>query len=230
MMEKQKILVVDDDPQIIRVLRQILTAQGYTVRTADDGAVALEVFSEACPDLVLTDLQMPNVDGLELCRRLRVFSEVPIVVLSVRNSEEHIVDALDSGADDYISKPFGTAELLARIRSVLRRTPERTADVIESGDFRIDLSGHEAWFGDRPLRLTPKEFELLACLLTHPNRILTHAFILKKVWGVYYTEQPDALRVLVGSLRKKIEPEPANPKYLVTEPWIGYRLLTTGSL
>lgn len=230
MMDKPKILVVDDDPQIIRVLRQILTAQGYAVRTADDGAVALDEFSPFAPDLVLTDLQMPNVDGLELCRRLRAVSEVPIVVLSVRNSEQHIVDALDAGADDYITKPFGTAELLARIRSALRRTPKRTADVIESGDFKIDLAGHEAWFGERPLRLTPKEFELLACFLSNPNRILTHAFILREVWGMYYAEQSDALRVLIGSLRKKIEPEPANPKYLVTEPWIGYRLLTSGSL
>lgn len=229
-MENQKILVVDDDVQIVRVLRQILSAQGYTVRTADDGAVALEVFPEADPDLVLTDLQMPVVDGLELCRRLREHSDVPIIVLSVRNSEKDIVDALDSGADDYITKPFGTAELLARIRSVFRRKPERTADIVVSGDFRIDLSAHEAWFNDRPLRLTPKEFDLLACLLSHPNRILTHAFILKTVWGVYYSDQSDALRVLVGSLRKKIEPEPANPKYLVTEPWIGYRLLTSGSL
>lgn len=229
-MEKQKILVVDDDLQIVRVLRQILSAQGYTVRTADDGAVALELFPEAEPDLVLTDLQMPNIDGLELCRRLREISDVPIVVLSVRNSEQDIVEALDAGADDYMTKPFGTAELLARIRSVFRRTPERTADVVASGGFRIDLSSHEAWLDGRTLRLTPKEFDLLACLLSHPNRILTHSFILKKVWGVYYTDQSDALRVLVGSLRKKIEPEPANPKYLVTEPWIGYRLLTSGPL
>ncbi|MDM7921882.1 MAG: response regulator transcription factor [Pyrinomonadaceae bacterium] len=229
-MEKQKILVVDDDMQIVRVLRQILAAQGYSVRTADDGAVALEIFAEAAPDLVLTDLQMPNVDGLELCRQLRTFTEVPIVVLSVRDSEKDIVDALDSGADDYITKPFGAAELLARIRSVLRRTPERSAETIESGDFRIDIAAHEVWLADSPLRLTPKEFELLACLLAHPNRILTHDFILKKVWGGYYADQSDALRVLVASLRKKIEPEPANPKYLITEPWIGYRLVTSGSL
>lgn len=230
MSEKKKILVVDDDSQILRVLRHILTARDYAVRTAEDGAAAIEVFQESKPDLVVTDLQMPEIDGRELCRRLRLISDVPVIVLSVRDSEEDIVAALDAGADDYITKPFGTDELLARIRSALRRTPVRTVDVIEAGEFRVHVSAHEALFRGMPLRLTPKEFDLLACFAAHPDRILTHAFLLQKVWGTYYTDQSDALRVLVGSLRKKIETDTANPQYLITEPWIGYRFVTPASL
>ena len=230
MSEKEKILVVDDDSQILRVLRQILTAKGYAVRTADDGAAAIEIFEESRPSLVLTDLQMPEVDGRELCRQLRLVSDVPIIVLSVRDSEEDIVAALDAGADDYITKPFGTDELLARIRTALRRSPGKTLDVLEAGVFRIDLSAHEAHFHGRPLRLTPKEFALLACFVAHPDRILTHAFLLQKVWGTYYADQSEALRVLVSSLRKKIEADTANPQYVITEPWIGYRFVTSLSL
>jgi two-component system KDP operon response regulator KdpE len=231
MSDKEKILIVDDDSQIIRVLRQILTARGYAVRTAEDGAAALAVFGESGSDLVLTDLQMPNIDGIELCRRLRLVSDVPIIVLSVRNSEQDIVAALDAGADDYITKPFGTDELLARVRSALRRRPSQAIDIIESGEFRVDVGAHEASFRKQPLRLTPKEFDLFACFVAHPDRILTHSFLLQKVWGSYYTDQADALRVLVGTLRKKIEPEPSAPRYIVTEPWIGYRFVTMpGSL
>jgi two-component system KDP operon response regulator KdpE len=223
--DKKKILVVDDESQIIRVLRQILTAHGYAVRTAEDGAAAMDVFREWHPELVLTDLQMPNVNGFELCRHLRSISNVPIVVLSVRNEEASIVEALDAGADDYVTKPFGSNELLARIRSTLRRVPERIADRIDVGDFRIDVPAHEAAVGGRPLKLTPKEFDLLVCLARNPNRVLTHTFLLQNVWGNYYAEQSDALRVLVGSLRKKIESDTANPVYLITEPWIGYRFV-----
>jgi two-component system KDP operon response regulator KdpE len=225
MNDKKKILVVDDESQIIRVLRQILTAHGYAVRTAEDGAAAMDVFREWHPELVLTDLQMPNVNGFELCRHLRSVSNVPIVVLSVRNEETSIVEALDAGADDYVTKPFGTNELLARIRSTLRRVPDRIADVINEGDFRIDVPAHEAAVGGRALKLTPKEFDLLVCLARNPNRVLTHTFILQNVWGNYYAEQSEALRVLVGSLRKKIESDTANPVYLITEPWIGYRFV-----
>ena len=226
MADKTKILVVDDEPQIIRVLRHILTAHKYVVRTAEDGESALEVFSEWKPDLVLTDLQMPNMNGMELCRRLRKLSDVPIIIVSVRNEEESIVEALDTGADDYVTKPFGTNELLARIRSSLRRAPEKAADVIEIGDFRVDIAAHHAGINGTELRLTPKEFDLLVCLLRNPDRVLTHTHLLQQVWGNYYTEQPEALRVLVGSLRKKIEPDPSNPKYLLTEPWVGYRFIT----
>jgi len=221
--DRKKVLVVDDEAQIIRVLRHILNAHGYAVRAAEDGEAGLEVFREWQPDLVLTDLQMPNVDGLELCRRIRKGSSVPIVVLTVRDDEKTIVQALDSGADDYITKPFGTNELLARLRAAFRRVPERLCDIIESGAFRIDNSAHDAEQTGRKLKLTPKEFDLLVCLLRNPDRVLTHAFLLRNVWGDYYSEQPEALRVLVGSLRKKIEGDPSDPQFLLTEPWIGYR-------
>lgn len=226
--ENTKILVVDDEAQILRVLRHILTAHNYTVRTAEDGDSALEVFSEWRPDLVVTDLQMPNTDGFELCNKVRSISDVPIIVLSVASEETTIVNALDAGADDYVTKPFGANELLARIRSSLRRVPEKTVEVVEAGDFRVDVSAHHATMRGDVLRLTPKEFDLLACLVRNSDRVLTHTFLLKEVWGHYYTEQPEALRVLVGSLRKKIENDPANPHYLVTEPWIGYRFVSGG--
>ena len=226
--KEAKILVVDDEAQILRVLRHILSAHDYAVITAEDGDSAFEIFSETRPDLVLTDLQMPNTDGLELCRKVRAISDAPIIVLSVAREETTIVEALDAGADDYITKPFGSDELLARIRSSLRRAPERTADVLEAGDFRIDVAAHQAAVRENALRLTPKEFDLLVCLVRNSERVLTHSFLLKEVWGHYYTEQPEALRVLVGSLRKKVEPDPANPRYLITEPWIGYRFAPNG--
>jgi two-component system KDP operon response regulator KdpE len=221
--DRKKILVVDDEAQIIRVLRHILGAHDYSARTAEDGEAALEVFREWSPDLVLTDLQMPKMDGLELCRKLRAVSSVPIIILSVRNDEAAIVEALDLGADDYVTKPFGADELLARIRSSLRRVPERQAAVLESGDFVVDIAAHQATLRGDTLRLTPKEFDLLVCLMRNSDRVLTHSFLLKNVWGNYYTEQSEALRVLVASLRKKIEADPSNPKYLQTEPWVGYR-------
>lgn len=225
----QKILVVDDEPQITRVMRHILTAHQYSVRTADDGAPALDLFTEWSPELVITDLQMPEMDGLELCRRLRAISDVPIIILSVRNDEKTIVEALDAGADDYVVKPFGTNELLARVRSRLRRLPERSENIIEAGDFRIDVSAHQVTIKDEEARLTPKEFDLLVFLARNPDRVLTHAVLLTKVWGSYYAEQPEAVRVLVGTLRKKIEPDPSNPKYILTEPWIGYRFVPSPS-
>ena len=221
--DRKKVLVVDDEAQIIRVLRHILNAHGYAVRAAEDGEAALEIFREWAPDLVLTDLQMPNIDGLELCRQIRKSSEVPIIVLSVRDDEKTIVEALDSGADDYVTKPFGTNELLARLRAAFRRMPERSGVLIESGPFVVDTAAHSAELRGRKLKLTPKEFDLLVCLLRSPDHVLTHTFLLRKVWGDYYTEQPEALRVLVGSLRKKIETDPSSPKFLLTEPWIGYR-------
>jgi two-component system KDP operon response regulator KdpE len=225
MEDKRKFLIVDDEAQILRVLRQILSAQGYAIRTAEDGLEGLEVFEEWRPDLVVTDLQMPGMDGLAFCRELRKRSDVPVVVLSVRDEEKVIVEALDAGADDYVTKPFGTNELLARLRSALRRAPHSTSDSIEAGGFRVDVAAHTVFLHDAQVRLTPKEFDLLACFLRYSDRVLTHAFLLKEVWGSYYSEQPEALRVLIGSLRKKIEPDPANPIYIQTEPWIGYRFL-----
>ena len=225
MSENKKILVVDDETQIIRVMRRILSAHQYEIRTAGDGESGIEVFQSWMPDLVITDLQMPNVDGLELCRHLRKISAVPIIVLSVRNEEKVIVEALDAGADDYVTKPFGTNELLARIRANLRRVTEKTADFIKAGDFYIDFSAHKVSVCGDEIHLTPKEFELLAFLANHPHKVLTHTVLLKKVWGNYYTESPEALRVLVGSLRKKIEKDSSHPKYILTEPWIGYRFI-----
>lgn len=226
MTETRKILVVDDEAQIIRVMRRILSAHNYDIRTAGDGKAALELFQEWEPDLVITDLQMPNMSGLELCRKLGEISDVPIIVLSVRDEEKTIVEALDAGADDYVTKPFGTNELLARVRASLRRVPEKTAQCIEAGDFYIDFSAHKVLVNKEEIHLTPKEFELLAYFIKHPDKVLTHTVLLQKVWGGYYTESPEALRVLVGSLRKKIETDSSHPKYILTEHWIGYRFIS----
>jgi two-component system KDP operon response regulator KdpE len=222
---KKKILVVDDESQIIRVMRHILSAHQYEIRTANDGESALELFEYWQPDLVITDLQMPHVGGLELCRELRKISEVPIIVLSVRDEEETIVDALDAGADDYVTKPFSTNELLARIRSGLRRTPEKIENITEIGDFIVDTAAHKVSVRGNEIHLTPKEFDLLGFLIKNHDKVLTHTLLLEKVWGNYYTEAPEALRVLVGALRKKIEEDFSHPKYLLTEPWIGYRFI-----
>jgi two-component system, OmpR family, KDP operon response regulator KdpE len=230
MTENYKILLVDDEAQILRVLRHVLSAPPYSVRTASDGDAAFELFREWAPDLVITDLQMPKLAGMELCRQIRKVSAVPVIVLSVRNDEETIVGALDAGADDYVTKPFGSGELMARVRSALRRRPEREAQLIEIGDFRIDIQAHIAEVRGSEVRLTPKEFDLLVALAKNHDRVLTHTVLLQKVWGNYYTEQPEALRVLVGSLRKKIETEPAKPQYLITEPWIGYRFIPASDL
>jgi two-component system KDP operon response regulator KdpE len=225
MQEKQRILVVDDEPQLTRVLRRSLTTQGYDVRVAGDGDFALQTFHDWPAALVITDLAMPNMGGLELCRRLRKISSVPIIVLSVRGEENTKVEALDAGADDYITKPFGIDELLARIRATLRRAPaaDSSSQVLEAGDFRIDLEAHSATQQGKDLRLTPKEFELMVHLLRNAGKVLTHRTLLGAVWGGDYTEQTEYLRVFIGQLRKKIETDPSNPRYILTEPWIGYR-------
>jgi two-component system KDP operon response regulator KdpE len=225
MEDKQRILVVDDESQLTRVLRRSLTAQGYDVRIAGDGEFALQTFRDWPPALVITDLAMPNMSGLELCRQLRQVSEVPIIVLSVRGEERTKVEALDAGADDYITKPFGMDELLARIRATLRRTPivDSGSPILGVGDFRIDLEAHSASQRGNELRLTPKEFDLMVHLLRHAGKVLTHRALLGAVWGGDYTEQTEYLRVFIGQLRKKIETDPSTPRYILTEPWIGYR-------
>jgi two-component system, OmpR family, KDP operon response regulator KdpE len=225
--EKQRILMVDDEPQIRRVLRTSLTSHGYEVRSAADGESALETFGDWPPHLVITDLSMPNMNGLELCRRLRKITTVPIIVLSVKGEERVKVEALDAGADDYVTKPFGIDELLARVRAALRRAGEKTAEdststVLEVGDFRVDLESRSLSVEGREVRLTPKEYDLLLYLLRHPGKVLTHHKLLAAVWGGNYTEQTEYLRVFIGQLRKKIEPS-AVPRYILTEPWIGYR-------
>jgi two-component system, OmpR family, KDP operon response regulator KdpE len=225
MTEHRRILVVDDEPQITRVLRTSLSSQGYDIRVANDGETALEIMKDWTPDLVVTDLSMPNMDGLELCRRLRVTSKVPIIVLSVRGEERTKVQALDAGADDYVTKPFGIEELLARVRAALRRVPVENGQtsVIESGDFRIDLAAHKVAVRRREVHLTPKEFDLLVYLARHAGRVVTHRALLGAIWGGQSTEQVEYLRVFVGQLRKKLEPESSSPRYIVTEPWVGYR-------
>lgn len=226
MNEHRRILVVDDEPQITRVLRTSLSSQGYDIRVANDGETALEILKDWTADLVITDLAMPHMDGLELCRRLRSRSPVPIIVLSVRGEERTKVQALDAGADDYVTKPFGIGELLARVRASLRRVPPvepTAAGSIEAGDFRIDLDAHAVTVRGREVHLTPKEFDLLVYLARRAGKVVTHRALLNAVWGANSTEQPEYLRVFIGQLRKKLEPDAASPRYLQTEPWVGYR-------
>ena len=228
MTEHPRILVVDDEPQLIRVLRTGLTTQGYELRAAADGVAGFEIFTEWHPDLVITDLAMPNVDGLELCRRLRAVSQVPIIVLSAKGEEKTKVMALDLGADDFVTKPFGIDELLARVRASLRRAKappmnEATQTTLDSGDFHIDLESREITVRGKSIHLTPKEFDLLIYFIKHSGKVLTHRTLLAALWGSNYVEQNEYLRVFVGNLRKKIESDAASPRYILTEPWIGYR-------
>lgn len=224
---QRNILVVDDESQITRVLRTTLAGHGYLVRTAGDGDEALEVMRQWPPDLVITDLSMPNMGGLELCRRIRSKSAVPIIVLSVRGEEKTKVEALDSGADDYVTKPFNINELLARVRASLRRAArplqEENASKIEAGDFHIDLHTRLVTVRGREVRLTPKEFDLLSYLAKNPGRVITHRTLLASVWGGMSTEQPEYLHVFMNHLRKKLEPEDGSVRYIMTEKWVGYR-------
>ena len=230
MSKPQRVLVVDDEPQITRTLRHSLTAHRYDVRTAADGVSALDTFRDWHPDLIITDLQMPEMDGIEFCREIRKLSQLPIIVLSVRGDERTKVKALDAGADDYVTKPFGIDELLARVRATLRRVAiagDDETEVLEEGDFRIDLSKHEAAVRGQAVHLTPKEFDLLVFLFRNRGRVVTHRAILTAIWGGNFTEQTEYLRVFVGQLRKKIEKKPSQPRYIRTEPWVGYRFATT---
>jgi two-component system KDP operon response regulator KdpE len=225
MADNSHVLVVDDEPQITRVLRTTLSSQGYDVRVANDGEMALEIMKDWSPHIIITDLSMPNVDGVQLCRRVRTISSVPIIVLSVRDQERQKIEALDAGADDYVTKPFNTNELLARVRANLRRAPKETGipEIIEKGDFRIDVATREVMVNGREVKLTPKEFDLLLYLIRHAYRVIPHRTILGAVWGDTSTEQPEYLRVFMGQLRRKIEPNPSLPRYLLTERWVGYR-------
>jgi two-component system KDP operon response regulator KdpE len=225
-MARTKILVVDDEPQITRVLRTSLSPHGYAVRIANDGESALDVFQEWNPDLIITDLSMPKMTGIELCENVRDRSHVPIIVLSVRGDDKNKVEALDKGADDYVTKPFSINELLARIRANLRRAslakePE-SSEPINIGDFHIDLQTRIVKVGDKEVHLTPKEFDLLVYMARRPEKVLTHTALLNAVWGSQNVQQPEYLRVFINQLRKKIEPE-ETPRYILTEPWIGYR-------
>jgi two-component system, OmpR family, KDP operon response regulator KdpE len=223
--EHRRILVVDDEAQITRVLRTTLSSQGYDIRVANDGEMALELMKNWTPHVVITDLAMPNLDGVGLSRQIRQISQVPIIVLSVRGQDHSKVEALDAGADDYVTKPFSMTELLARIRAQLRRSPieEEAPTTITSGDFSIDLDARSVKVKGQEVHLTPKEFDLLVFLARRPGKVVTHRTLLAAIWGSNSTEQPEYLRVFVGQLRKKIESDPSSPKYLLTEPWIGYR-------
>lgn len=223
--DHRRILIVDDEPQITRVLRTALDPHGYDLRVANDGDTALQIARDWPPDLMITDLSMPVMDGLELCRRFRAKSNAPIIVLSVKGEERTKVQALDAGADDYVTKPFGINELIARVRANLRRVPqeEDKGGMIEDGDFRIDLDAHIIFVRGKEVRLTPKEFDLLVYLARNARRVVTHRKLLSAVWGTNSTEQPEYLRVFIGQLRKKIEADKDSPSYILTEPWIGYR-------
>jgi two-component system KDP operon response regulator KdpE len=221
-----RILVVDDEPQITRVLRASLQSNGHEVTVAADGADALVRFSKSQPELVITDLAMPSMDGIELTREIRQRSQVPIIVLSVRNQDAAKVAALDEGADDYITKPFSIQELLARVRVQARRLAakdEVLESLVELGDFRIDVERHLVTVRGQEVHLTPKEFDLLLYFVRNADRVLTHKTLLRAVWGLAGVDQPEYLRVLVAQLRKKIEAG-GEPQYIVSEPWVGYRL------
>jgi two-component system KDP operon response regulator KdpE len=221
-MNPSKILVVDDEPQIRRTLRAALTPWGYDITDAASGEAALEMLRDAAPDLVLLDLNMPGIGGLAACRQIRERSDAAIIVVTVRGGEQDKVAVLDAGADDYVTKPFSTPELLARIRAALRRTPGKTPPRLELGDRVIDLSARRIQVGSKELRLTPKEYDLLHYLVSNANQVIPHRKLLQAVWGPEYGEETEYLRVFVNQLRKKIEPNPAEPKYLLTEPWAGY--------
>jgi two-component system KDP operon response regulator KdpE len=224
-MEPIRVLVVDDEVQITRVLRRGFAAPQYEVRTAADGQSGLDTFRDFHPDIVITDLQMPEMTGLELCREIRKISKVPIIVLSVKGEETTKVDALDAGVDDYVMKPFGMDELLARTRAVLRRvtTTGDDAEIIAAGDFEVNLATYKVLVREAEIHLTPKELELLIFLLKNHSRVLTHRTILTSVWGANAAEQTEYLRVFLGNLRKKIEVNPSKPQHILTEPWVGYR-------
>ena len=222
--EHRRILVVDDEPQITRVLRTTLSSRGYDLRVANDGETALEIMKDWSPDLVITDLVMPQMNGLELCKRIRSASKLPIIVLSVKGEERTKVQALDAGADDYVTKPFGINELMARVRASLRRLPADGEPAVEIGALRIDLAARRVTVGTREVHLTPKEFDVLVYLAQHRGKVVTHRALLGAVWGGQSSEQTEYVRVFVNRLRKKLEPEADSPRYIVTEPWVGYRL------
>jgi two-component system KDP operon response regulator KdpE len=225
---KEKILVVDDEPQIGKVLRRALQSRGFEVRVAPDGESGFDVFTAWQPQLVISDLAMPNADGLSLCNRIRKNSSVPIIVLSVKGEERTKVEALDCGADDYVTKPFGMDELLARVRAQLRRNEptaasESPAADFTVGDFHIKPALRRVSVRGKEIHLTPKEYDLLLYFIAHRDRVLTHKVILTEIWGPNSANQGEYLRVFVGQLRKKIEVNSNQPRYLKTEPWIGYR-------
>lgn len=225
-MSAQRILVVDDEPQILRFLKPSLAAAGYDIVTAASGAEALKVAATAAPDVILLDLGLPDIDGKDVIRQLRMWSKTPIIVLSVRDRETEKIAALDLGADDYINKPFGIGELLARLRTALRHAARQAGEksIYTTGDLAVDIVAHKAILAGAPLKLTPKEFDLLAVLVRNAGRVVTHRQLLTAVWGPAHTEDLQYLRVFIGQLRQKLRASPGAPELLLTEAGIGYRL------
>jgi two-component system KDP operon response regulator KdpE len=222
-----RILVVDDEPQIRRVMRTTLVAQGYEVADARSGEDALEMIRAERYDLVLLDINLPGISGIAACREIRTTSDIAVIMMTVRNGQQDKVDALDAGADDYVTKPFGIPEMLARMRAALRRTnfhSESGITTLHFGDVEIDFQARQVIAHGEPVRLTSKEFDLLSYLASHPNRTITHRELLQAVWGPDYGDEQEYLHVFINRLRKKLERSSKNPKYLLTEPWVGYRL------
>jgi two-component system, OmpR family, KDP operon response regulator KdpE len=220
-----RILVVDDEAAIRRFLQTILTAEDFSLHLAETGHAALAAAATLRPDIILLDLGLPDLDGVEVIRRIREWSPVPIIVLSVREREDDKVKALDAGADDYLTKPFGVSELLARIRAALRRTVQQLPEpLFTCGDLEVDLARRRVSVGGAEVQLTPTEYDLIRLLVTHAGRVLTHGQILKQIWGLTYLEQPHLLRVNISNLRHKIEADPSRPRHIITEPGVGYRL------
>jgi two-component system KDP operon response regulator KdpE len=225
-MRTAKILVVDDEPQLRRVMKAALTKQGYIIADARSGEAALEKLREDRYDLVILDRNMPGMGGVEACRSIREHSDIGIIMLTVRKSEPDRIEALDAGADDYVTKPFSMPELLARIRANLRRTPlspREGPNVITFDEIQVDLDSHHVLIQGRDIRLTPKQFEVFNYLIANPNVSIPHAKILQTVWGPDYGDEVEYLHVVINQLRKKIEPDPSKPRYILTEPWLGYR-------
>jgi two-component system KDP operon response regulator KdpE len=221
-----RILIVDDELPIRRFLQTILEGE-FSLHLAESGYVALSAAATTKPDLILLDLGLPDLDGIEVIKRIREWSPVPIIVLSVREREEEKVAALDAGADDYLTKPFGVNELQARIRAALRRTLQQTPEpIFTSGDLIVNLSDRRVSCSGKEIALTPTEYDILRVLVSHAGKVLTQSQILKQIWGMAYLEQPHVLRVNISNLRRKLEADPSRPKYIITEPGVGYRLKT----
>jgi len=221
---RQRILLVDDDPGIMVAVKQALTTYGYKMTTASDGLEALASFEREQPELILLDLEMPRCNGMEVCQRIREYSATPIIVLSVKGSEADIVSVLDLGADDYLVKPFRLAELLARVRAVMRRGGKTLATTVICGDLEIDTELHKVTVAGRTVTLTPIEYALLEELAQNVGRVLTTHLLLQRVWGSQYSDATDYVKGVVRRLRVKLEPDPAHPQYIITEPHLGYRL------
>jgi two-component system KDP operon response regulator KdpE len=226
-MPNERVLIVDDEPAIRRFLRVTLTAQAYNILEAASGQEALSKATADKPDIIVLDIGLPDINGIEVTRLLRQWTQIPIIILSVRGAESDKIAALDAGADDYLTKPFGVGELLARLRAALRRAAQTTSEpVFTSGNLKVDLARRLIIVSGHEVQLTPTEYELLRVLVTHAGKVLTHHFLLQEVWGAEYGEEFHMLHVNISNLRRKIEPDSTRPQFIITEPGVGYRLKT----